>query len=95
MTDKMPAANDAAAMKRWHNERGLPWSTPYEGPDPITIRRMQPAGTNQISLSVHLANEHGIDSRKALYGDEVEHMHAHLIAQFRSGQEHYHQAGPR
>lgn len=82
----------ASQMGRWHNERGLPWGERYAGPDPITISRMVPAGTSRLSLSVHLANQHGIDDRKAVHGAEVEHMHAHLTGRFRPGQGHYHRA---
>lgn len=81
-----------SGLQKWHNDRGLPWGSPYEGPEPVTIRRMVPAGTSQLSISVHLANEHATDSDKALYGAEIEHMHAHLVARFRLGQEHYHSA---
>ena len=76
-------------MKEWHNSRGLPWGTPYEGPDPITIRRMVMC-QNQ-DLSVHLANEH--DTASCPRGTQVEHMTAHMTARFRKGQEHYHQLG--
>jgi hypothetical protein len=79
-----------AEMGRWHNDRGLPWGGQYAGPDPITIRRMVHPGVRGLSLTVHLANEHGIDSDAARRGYEIEHMHAHLVAAFRPGQEHYH-----
>lgn len=80
-----------SGMQKWHNDRGLPWGREYQGPDPITVRRMVPAGTSRLSLSVHVANEHGIDLDKARLGwSEVEHMYAHMTGRFRKGQEHYH-----
>lgn len=83
-------------MQKWHNDRGLPWGRSYRGPDPIVITKMVPAGTDRLSISVHLANEHQLDDRKAVHGAEIEHMHAHMTGKFRPGQEHYHGevAGP-
>ena len=84
--DRMPYANDLEAMKKWHNERGIPWGVPYEGPDPFTVRRM----AYLDSLSVHLANEHHIDSREHRGDEQHGHQVAHTYGQFRAGQEHYH-----
>lgn len=88
--DPMPYANDAAGMRRWHHRHGLPWGTKYLGPDPIVIRLMVPAGTTRLSLGVHLSNEHSVDPDRTFHGEEVEHMHAHMMGRFRPGQEHYH-----
>lgn len=77
-------------MQKWHNDRGLPWGRTYDGPNPIIVRRMIPAGTGKLSLGVHLANEHGINSDRTAHGAEVEHMHAHMIGKFQLGQGHYH-----
>jgi hypothetical protein len=79
----------AGQMQKWHNDRGLPWGAVYNGPDPITIRRMVPPQ----NLSVHLANEHGIDPdpfKGDLHRAAWVHMSAHLSGDFRRGQEHYH-----
>lgn len=80
-----------SGMKEWHNSRGIPWGTSFEGPEPKTVSRMQ--HPDRMNLSVHLANEHGrnpghLDVK--LLGREVSHLVYHLYGIFRKGQEHYH-----
>lgn len=77
-----------SGMKRWHQERGLPWGPLYdEGPDPVTIRLMSRKVLENIT--VHIANEHGI--REGPFEEaQVQHMFAHLYGIFRAGQGHYH-----
>jgi hypothetical protein len=77
---------DEKDMKRWHNDRGMPWGSPYEGPDPVTVRRQR----MPWNISVHLTDEHGIeDTEERQY---MEHAFAHVHGVFRKGQEHYHDA---
>jgi hypothetical protein len=73
-------------MKKWHNDRGIPWGSPYEGPDPVTVSRQR----MPENISVHNANEHGFsDVPERQY---MEHAFAHVHGVFRKGQEHYHDA---
>lgn len=93
MTDEagFSLAMSPAEAKVWHNSRGIPWGTTFEGPEPKTVSRMR--HPDRMNLSVHLANEHGrapdyIDVRRT--GREISHALFHLYAIFRKGQEHYH-----
>lgn len=74
-------------MKQWHNDRGLPWGTPFEGPDPVVVSRQ----VMPNNIKAHLANEHGInpDSMSA-ERRHVEHAFAHMYGKFQAGQGHYH-----
>lgn len=74
-------------IKAWHNERGLPWGNPFEGPEPITVSKMVP--TRGMNMTVHLANEHGLREDHYM-GTSVAHLLAHVHGQFRPGQGHYH-----
>jgi hypothetical protein len=74
-------------MKRWHNDRGKAWGTTFEGPEPILIARMELPG----NLTVHLANQHGLERGAVIEMTAFRHLWAHLYAQFREGQEHYHE----
>lgn len=76
-----------SGMKEWHNSRGIPWGATFDGPEPKTISRMCWPG----NLSVHLANEHRINSDGVRGYEQMAHMVAHTEGQFRPGQEHYHQ----
>lgn len=87
--EKVPASK----MKAWHNSRGLPWGTTFDGPDPITVRRMVPAGTSQLSITVHLANQHSVKAGEQ-ESQDIAHMYAHLAGRFTEGQEHYHRKDP-
>ena len=79
----------ASGMKKWHNDRGIPWGTQFDGPDPITICRM----ARPNNMNVHLANEHGLSAGDGdpLHGVSVAHLLAHAYVRFRAGQEHYHE----
>lgn len=72
-----------ADRKRWHNERGIFWGTPFSGPDPVTMAKAAWPG----NLSVHLANEHRVNSDLV---PGYEQMAAHTEGRFSHGQEHYH-----
>jgi len=79
----------ASEMKKWHHARGIPWGTPFDGPDPVTICRM----ARPDNMNVHLANEHGASANAAdpLHGVHLAHLLAHAYGQFRDGQGHYHE----
>jgi hypothetical protein len=92
-TDRMPPLNDAAGLTRWHHEHGMPWGPQYFGPEPKVMGRMSRAAMRNIT--VHLANEHGINRDKHPWEQHhIQHMLAHVYGQFREGQEHYHEEPP-
>ena len=74
-------------MAEWHNSRGIPWGPEFNGPDPVTIRKMR----EPDNLTVHLANEHGTGADlRGGFDREIAHARAHMHGKFRKGQEHYH-----
>lgn len=77
---------DSKEVKEWHNARGIFWGTTFDGPDAVTMAKAAWPG----NLSVHLANEHRVDSDKVRGYEQMAHMTAHTEGRFRPGQEHYH-----
>ncbi len=75
-----------SGMKEWHNSRGIPWGSPFSGPEPMTVSRME----FPVNLTVHLANEHGSYTGPDAHQRVWAHMNAHVLGMFRRGQEHYH-----
>lgn len=91
-SSNVPMPFDPEGRKTWHNDRGLPWGSSFDGPGAVTMAMMQMPGVHSgimVSLSVHLANEHGVSSDKYV-GTDIEHALAHQYGRFRPGQEHYH-----
>lgn len=79
-----------SGMKRWHNDRGLPWGQTFDGPCPVTMTRMSREPMRNIR--VHLANEHNDPVRGRPHELlHQAHMEDHLYGKFREGHEHYHE----
>lgn len=78
-------------MRKWHNDRGLPWGNVFYGPEPVTMSRMARSVLGNTSL--HYYNEHG-GPDVPFEQVSVMHMIAHMYGRFRKGQAHYHEEPP-
>lgn len=80
-----------SGMQKWHNDRGLPWGTTFDGPEPVTMSRMARGVLG--NATAHYYNEHdGAD----VPWEQIPfaHLIAHMYGRFRKGQAHYHEGPP-